>query len=144
MKAPLAAALGALVFAAASSADPGSRACASVPLPSGWQAAGRVTLIVTELTVPRNQSIVFRVVAVDGADRETFLGSFGIVGISAGASGQTRHEAVRVNVTSALARWSRSNPTAANLPVCVEPIDGARRVLTDLPWTMGAIMIDLQ
>jgi hypothetical protein len=144
MKVWILAALGVLVLAAVLRAQPGSPLCVSVPLPPDWRAAARVTLVLGGLTLPANRSAVFRVVTTDSSGQEVFLGSLGMVGVSPTATGQARHETLRVNVTSSLARWAADNPSATDVRVCVEPVDSARRPISDMPWSIGGVTIDLQ
>jgi hypothetical protein len=143
MKTGLALVLGTLLVAAALAATPTSTKCVLVRLPQGWQVASRVTLALKDVTVPNNRSAVFRVVTVNSAGRETFLGSFGVVGVSPTASGQTTRETVRVDVTASLARWGREHAAASELQVCVLPVDGARRRIDDLQWSMAEVTLEL-
>ena len=113
-----------------------------VSVPAEWRSADRLMLLAREVSLPKNQSVVFEFFATASGVEPVRLGSYGVVAESDTATGNWHLEVLPVNVTKPLRRWLEARPQKTTLVVRVDVVDGDRRPLPDVNWTARTIEID--
>lgn len=111
-------------------------------LPAGIDTAHRVTLVLSEVRLPRNAAVVLRARTADSAATEISLGSIGLLAQSKTAEGTVLHAALRIDVTKALKRWRQNHPGVREINVRVVPYAGVTP-LPDLEWSADSAALAL-
>ncbi len=113
-----------------------------VTVPAEWRSADRLLLMAREVSLPKNQSVVFEFFATASRAEPVRLGSYGVVAESDTATGNWHLEVLPVNVTKPLRRWLEARPRETTLAVRVDVVDGDQRPMPDVKWTARTIEID--
>ena len=96
-------------------------------------------LVIRDLTVPRNASIVIRAYAVGPDSGRVLLGSTTVPGVAPDAEGVSVLPQVRISATRGLRQWLAATPARRRVSVelaVVTPQDSTRSVE---PWSVRAL-----
>jgi hypothetical protein len=108
-------------------------------VPINWETAHRVMLRVKDISLPKNQPVIFEIYACQVGGQDVRLGSFGVLAESETAEGTWKHEEFLVNVTRPFRRWMDANRDQTTVKVRIKPVDGNGRPLPDLDWLVREV-----
>jgi hypothetical protein len=123
--------------------DGGSSKEFALELPEGIEAARSVTLVLSNVRLPRNTAAVLRARIAESGAADVPLGSIGVLAESKAAEGTALHAALRIDVTKALKRWRQDHPGISAMKVRVVPYAGAEP-LAHLEWSIESAGLTLE
>ena len=114
----------------------------SVALPTGWQQASHVRLVLEGLTVAGGQPFKLRAAAIiEGAD-PVMLGSAGIVGDRSVGSAPRRLPTLLIDVTRPLGSLADRLVTQSAITIRLETVDGRNAPLKELDWSVQSVRLE--
>jgi hypothetical protein len=114
----------------------------SVDLPTGWQQASHVRLVLEGLTVAGGQPFKLRAAAIiEGAD-PVMLGSAGIVGDRSVGSAPRRLPTLLIDVTRPLGSLADRLVTQSAITIRLETVDGRNAPLKELDWSEQSVRLE--
>ncbi len=114
----------------------------SVDLPTGWQQASHVRLVLEGLTVAGGQPFKLRAAAIiEGAD-PVMLGSAGIVGDRSVGSAPRRLPTLLIDVTRPLGSLADRLVTQPAITIRIEAVDGRNVPVGGLDWSAQSVRLE--
>jgi len=114
----------------------------SVDVPSGWQQASHVRLVVEGMTVAGGQPFKLRAAAIIEGAEPVILGSAGIVGDRSMGSAPRRLPTLLIDVTRPLDSLADRLGTQPAITIRIEAVDGRNAPLRDLDWSVQSVRLE--
>ena len=114
----------------------------SVDLPSGWQQASHVRLVLEGMTVAGGQPFKLRAAAIIEGAEPVILGSAGIVGDRSMGSAPRRLPTLLIDVTRHLASLADRLVTQSAITIRLETVDGRNAPLKELDWSVQSVRLE--
>ena len=114
----------------------------SVDLPTGWQQASHVRLVLEGMTVAGGQPFKLRAAAIIEGAEPVMLGSAGIVGDRSVGSAPRRLLTLLIDVTRSLGSLADRLGGQSAITIRIEAVDGRNVPLRDLDWSVQSIRLE--
>ncbi len=114
----------------------------SVDLPTGWQQAPHVRLVLEGVTVAGGQPFKLRAAAIIEGAEPVILGSAGIVGDRSVGSAPRRLPTLLIDVTRPLGSLADRLGTQTAMTIRLDPVDGRNAPLDGLDWSVQSVRLE--
>ncbi|MFZ1816349.1 MAG: hypothetical protein WAU44_00320 [Nitrospira sp.] len=114
----------------------------SVALPTGWQQASHVRLVLEGLTVAGGQPFKLRAAAIIEGAEPVSLGSAGIVGDRSVGSAPRRLPTLLIDVTRPLGSLADRLVTQPAITIRIEAVDGRNVRMGGLDWSAQSVRLE--
>lgn len=114
----------------------------SVDLPTGWQEASHLRLVLEGMTVAGEQPFKLRAAAILEGAEPVMLGSAGIVGDRSVGSAPRRLPTLLIDVTRPLGKLADRLGTQPAITIRIEAVDGRNASLRDLDWSVQSVRLE--
>lgn len=114
----------------------------SVDLPTGWQQASHVRLVLEGMTIAGGQPFKLRAAAIIEGAEPVLLGSAGIVGDRSVGSAPRRLPTLLIEVTRPLRSLADRLATQSVVTIRIEAVDGHNASLRELDWSVQSVRLE--
>lgn len=114
----------------------------SVDLPTGWQEASHLRLVLEGMTVAGEQPFKLRAAAILEGAEPVMLGSAGIVGDRSVGPAPRRLPTLLIDVTRPLGKLADRLGTQPAITIRIEAVDGRNASLRDLDWSVQSVRLE--
>ncbi len=114
----------------------------SVDLPTGWQQAPHVRLVLEGMTVAGGQPFKLRAAAIIEGAEPVMLGSTGIVGDRSVESAPRRLPTLLIDVTRPLHSLADRLASQQAITIHLEAVDGRNAPLKQLDWSVQSVRLE--
>lgn len=114
----------------------------SVDLPTRWQQAAHVRLVLEGMTVAGGQPFKLRAAAIIEGAEPVMLGSAGIVGDRSVGSAPRRLPTLLIEVTRPLGSLADRLGTQPAITIRIEAVDGRNAPLKQLDWSVQSVRLE--
>ena len=101
----------------------------------------QVHLLMQNVTVARNNPVVFRLYAIAPGSPKVYLGSTGVPAISADSAGMTSIDVLRINVSDGVRKWRLAAPEARTIEIEINALGDGGLSIPSLRWSIGGIRL---
>lgn len=106
-----------------------------LPVPTDWQSATSIRLVLEGVTVPGNVPLKLRVTTMSRDGQEVFVGSTGIEALGRDESKPRPLPLLQLDVTRSLRRLLESRAGEKNIELRIQAVDGRNNPIPDLKWS---------
>ncbi len=114
----------------------------SVDLPTGWQQASHVRLVLEGMTVAGGLPFKLQAAAIIEGAEPVILGSAGIVGDRSVGSAPRRLPTLLIDVTRPLGSLADRLGTQTAMTIRLDPVDGRNVPLEGLDWSVQSVRLE--
>ncbi|MBA5872144.1 MAG: hypothetical protein GDA68_19415 [Nitrospira sp. CR2.1] len=114
----------------------------SVDLPTGWQQASHVRLVLEGMTVAGGLPFKLQAAAIIEGAEPVILGSAGIVGDRSVGSAPRRLPTLLIDVTRPLGSLADRLGTQTAMTIRLDPVDGRNAPLKELDWSVQSVRLE--
>ncbi|MBX3346312.1 MAG: hypothetical protein KF806_13360 [Nitrospira sp.] len=114
----------------------------SVDLPTGWQQASHVRLVLEGMTVAGGLPFKLQAAAIIEGAEPVILGSAGIVGDRSVGSAPRRLPTLLIDVTRPLGSLADRLVTQPAITIHLEAVDGRNAPLKELDWSVQSVRLE--
>lgn len=115
----------------------------SVDIPSEWQQASHVRLVLEGMTVAGGQPFKLRAAGIIEGTEPVMLGSAGIVGDRSMGSAPRRLPTLLLDVTRPLGSLADSLGTQPTITILLEAVDGRNVPMAGLDWSVQSVRLEM-
>ena len=114
----------------------------SVDLPTGWQQASHLRLVLEGMTVAGEQPFKLRAAAILEGAEPVMLGSAGIVGDRSVGSAPRRLPTLLIDVTRPLGKLADRLSAQPAITIRIEAVDGRNVPVGGLDWSVQSVRLE--
>jgi hypothetical protein len=115
-----------------------------LPVPTNWQSATHIRLVLEGVTAPGNIPLKLRVTTLGKDGQEVFIGSMGIEALGRDESELRHLPVLQLDVTRSLKQLLGSHVGENQIQLRIQAVDGRNRPIPGLKWSCDKVHLNIQ